>query len=252
MSDARQENEGDSGVTRGFADLVAPRRIFKRKKRRGLVLALKIGLPLIALVCVAYIVVWSRVQLPNITIQPTEVIKADSSGDVTVKSVKYDGVDAKSRRFSITANEARQPDDPKTDTPPAGEGTSQAAQPQPHPASETDSVINLEQVLADMTLVDGAWVAVRADHGVFHRDVSTIDLSGNVELFHDTGLQFQTDAATVDFVNDTAKGDQPVEGQNPDGQLTAQGFEVRDDGNTVIFTGRAWLKLFAKSKGTGG
>ena len=87
--------------------------------------------------------------------------------------------------------------------------------------------------------------------GVFHRDESRVDLSGNVTLFHDTGLQFQTDAATVDLKNDTAAGDQPVEGQNPDGTLAAQGFEVRDNGQTVVFTGRAYMKLYPKKSGSG-
>ena len=91
-----------------------------------------------------------------------------------------------------------------------------------------------------------------ADDGVFHRDAGTVDLSGNVTLFHDTGLSFETDAATVDLKNDWARGDQPVEGQNADGQLAAQGFEIKDDGNTILFTGRSYLKLFAKKSDGGG
>jgi lipopolysaccharide export system protein LptC len=93
---------------------------------------------------------------------------------------------------------------------------------------------------------------VTADHGVFHRDAGTVDLRGNVTLFHDTGLSFETDAATVDLKNDRARGDQPVEGQNPNGQLASQGFEVRDDGQTIVFTGRAYLKLFPKKSNGGG
>jgi lipopolysaccharide export system protein LptC len=230
--------------------LVAPRRMFKRKKRSKLLLALKIGLPLIAVICVAYIVIWSRVQLPNISIKPTEVTQnvVKSNSDVTVSKVKYDGVDAKNRPFSITAEAASQPD-AASDGPAANpQQTADGAQ----PAAPADNVINLKQIVADMTLVDGAWVALTADNGVYHRDTGTVDLSGNVELFHDTGLQFQTDAATVDLKNDTASGDQPVEGQRPDGMLAAQGFEVRDDGRTVVFTGRAYLKLYPSADGAGG
>jgi lipopolysaccharide export system protein LptC len=233
----------------GFPDLTAPRRMFKRKKRSNWLLALKIGLPLIAVACVAYIVIWSRVQLPNITINPVEATSnaAKPTSDVTVNQVKYDGVDAKNRPFSITAQSATQPDNSTANPAPAATQNQQQSQPA---AAKSDSVINLRKIIADMTLADGAWVAVQADNGVYNRDASTVDLSGNVELFHDTGLQFQTDAATVDLKNDTAQGDQPVEGQRPDGTLAAEGFQVLNDGRTVIFTGRSYMKLYPKSKAT--
>lgn len=241
---------------REFPDLVAPRRLFKRKKRSPWLLALKIGLPLIAIVCVAYIVIWSRVQLPNITINPVEATSqaAKPTSDVTVNKVKYDGVDAKNRPFSITAEAATQPDstpatDPNAMVPP---GTPQNSQPAQPAAPKTDSLINLKQIIADMTMTDGAWVALTADAGVYDRDQSTVDLSGNVTLFHDTGLQFQTDAAKVDLKNDTAQGDAPVEGQNPDGTLAAEGFRVLNDGKTVLFLGRSYMKIYPKSKGTSG
>lgn len=239
-------------------DLAAPRRVFKRKRNNGLILALKIVLPLIAVGCVAYIVIWSR-DAP--IVHPIDVVadaKQQSATDVTVKQVKYDGVDANNRPFSITAESASQPQaeqpapaSPKTDEDGYPVKQTAAAPAQSSGDGKADSVINLKQLVADMTLTNGAWVAVTADDGVYHRDAGTVDLSGNVTLFHDTGLQFETDAATVDLKNDTARGDQPVEGQNADGQLAAQGFEVRDDGQTVVFTGRAYMKLFPKNNGGG-
>ena len=261
----RATGEGRFG---SMPDLVAPRRVFKRKRRGGLLLALKIVLPLIAVGCVTYIVIWSRhVQI----VHPIDVVadaKQENSTDMTVKQVKYDGVDAKNRPFSITAESAVQPqsqapapaamgDDSGDDAPaksvaqPAQSGGNGAGANGTGDKAKADSVINLKQLVADMTLVNGAWVAVTADDGVYHRDAGTVDLSGNVTLFHDTGLQFETDAATVDLKNDTASGDQPIEGQNANGQLAAQGFEVRDDGQTVVFTGRAYMKLFPKSKSGG-
>jgi lipopolysaccharide export system protein LptC len=248
-------NEMETATRSGFPDLVAPRRLFKRKKRSNWLLALKIGLPLIAVICVAYIVIWSRIQLPNITINPVQATSdaAKPSSDVTVAKVKYDGVDAKNRPFSITAEAATQPDnnppaDPNAALPPgAPDENAQQAKPA---APKPDSIINLKQIIADMTMTDGAWVAVTADAGVYDRDASTVDLSGNVTLFHDTGLQFETDAAKVDLKNDTAEGDQPVEGQNPDGTLAAEGFQVLNGGHTIVFLGRSYMKIYPKSKAT--
>jgi lipopolysaccharide export system protein LptC len=245
MSDRDDDTDGG---TRSGLDLVAPRRIFKRKKRGGLLLALKIGLPLVAVTCVAYIVVWSRIQLPNITINPVQATSnaAKPSTDVTVNQVKYDGVDARNRPFTITAETASQPD--KSAGAPAA--TTQNQQQTQPVAVRQDGVINLTNPEADMTMQDGAWVDVKADSGIYNRDQGTVDLSGNVKLFHDTGLQFETDAATVDLKNNTAQGDQPVEGQNADGTLAAEGFQVLNDGRMVIFTGRSYMKIYPKSKGS--
>jgi len=218
-------------------ELAAPRRVFKRRRNKGLITVLKIALPLIAVACVVYIVKWSR-EAPVVI--PTEVLKQDGdapqkAAEVTVNQVQYNGVDAQNRPYSITAKSASQPQKPEGATSDASEGG--------------ESVVNLEKLVADMTMSDGTWVALTADSGVFRRDAGTVDLSGNVTMFHDTGLSFETDAATVDLKNDWARGNQPVEGQNADGQLAAQGFEVKDNGQTIVFTGRSYLKLYPKQGG---
>jgi lipopolysaccharide export system protein LptC len=256
----RPEPEATEQTRRGFMpELAAPRRAFKRKRRTGLLLTLKIMLPLIAVSCVGYIVYWSR-QAP--IVHPIDVLPnangttPPATSDVKVQKVQYNGVDANNRPFSITAESASQPQKQEpapapAKTPDLDSDAAPAVQPaQPSPAVDGETIINLKQLVADMTMGDGAWVALQADDGIYHRDAGTMDLSGNVTLFHDTGLSFETDAATVDLKNDWARGDQPVEGQNPNGQLASEGFEVRDHGQTIVFTGRAYLKLFPK-KGDG-
>jgi len=239
-------------ATRDMPELAAPRRVFKRKRNKGLITALKIALPLIAVSCVAYIVYWSR-EAPRVN--PIEVVgeqnKANAQGaEVKVQRVQYNGVDASNRPYSITAETASQPQKPAPSA--SGDDGEVAAQQQQPATAEAESVINLQKLVADMTMNDGAWVALTADNGVYHRDAGTVDLSGNVTLFHDNGLSFETDAAVVDLKNDWARGDEPVEGQNADGQLAAQGFEIKDDGKTVLFTGRAYLKLYPKPANGGG
>ncbi len=255
--------EGPNLTTeREIPELAAPRRVFKRKRRNGLILTLKILLPLIAVSCIGYIVYWSR-QAPivhAIDVLPPKNGTVQNASDMTVQKVQYNGVDAHNRPFSITADSASQPQKAQPAPAPAANpdldsDTAAAAPPAPAPSSDAakdDSVINLDKLIADMTMSDGAWVAVTADNGIYHRDAGTVDLSGNVVLFHDTGLSFETDAATVDLKNDWARGDQPVEGQNADGELASQGFEVRDSGQTIVFTGRAWMKLFPKKSNGGG
>ena len=202
--------------------IAEPQPIFVARRRRSWIFWLKIGLPVVALCTIAYLVASSlggrdsRVSLPDIV----DVAKVDAG--MTVNNVKYDGVDDKNRPFSITAASASQP-------------------------QGNNDVINLTQPQADITMADGAWVALTAKNGVYRRKEDMLDLSGDVTIFQDNGMSFKTDAATIDLKAHTAKGDQPVEGQRSDGEIASEGFEVLDDGKTVIFTGRANLKIFAKN-----
>lgn len=199
-----------------------PQQFFAGKRRRNWIFWLKIGLPLVAIGTVAYLVISSQVGNKGFIDQTVlkDVAKIDAG--MTVSNVKYDGVDSKNQPFSITAISASQP-----------QGNS--------------DVINLSQPQADITMADGVWVALTAMNGVYRRKEDMLDLTGDVTVFHDNGMSFQTDAATIDLKAHTARGDQPVEGQRSDGEIASDGFEVRDDGKTVIFTGRAYMKIFAKN-----
>jgi lipopolysaccharide export system protein LptC len=251
--------------------LTAPRRVFKRKKRNPWLLALKIGLPLVAVAGVVYVVIWWRDASKNTVLHPLEITEATNgaatSSSVNVAKVKYDGVDAHNRPFSITADSASQPDTSNAnsdrpaidglggddgDATPADNAATNNGAGGTGSDSKASSVVNLNHLIADITMADGAWVAVTADSGVYNRDTGVVDLSGNVNLFHDTGLSFVTDAATVDVHNDSAKGDQPIEGQRPNAEIAAEGFDMRNNGRIVTFTGRAFLKLYPKAKDSSG
>jgi len=91
-------------------------------------------------------------------------------------------------------------------------------------------------------------VALTANDGVLDRDADIVTLNGDVTLFHDNGLSFQTDSATIHLKDKTAEGSDPVEGQNGDGELISQGFRVLDDGDTIVFTGKAYMKIYPKQK----
>ncbi len=246
--------------------LAAPRRVFKRKRRRCAgSLALKIVLPLIAVSCVAYIVYWSReAQVVHAidVVRQEERPAPSTTSDVKVQQVQYNGIDANNRPYSITAESASQPQKPET-RPGTGRDpdrrrqyrasiSARAAGARP-PTATTSST--WRQLIADMTMGDGAWVAVTADNGVYHRDAGTVDLSGNVTLFHDTGLQLRDrrgDGRSEE--RPERSGDQPVEGQNPDGESAAAGLRRSRDATArpSVFTGRSYLKLYPEEVADGG
>lgn len=215
--------------------MVAPRRApgqgpVRPKGRRGMsVRLLKVALPLVVVVTLGYVAYW-WLQSRGTVVDPTfiqQVNETNTKAEVTVNDVKYDGMDKKGRPFSITADSASH-------------------------ADGDDRHIALKKPLADITMSSGAYVALTANDGILDRDADIVTLSGDVTLFHDNGLSFQTDSATIDLNAKTAEGKDVVEGQNGDGELVSQGFRVLDDGDTIEFTGKAYMKIYPKQKDQGG
>jgi lipopolysaccharide export system protein LptC len=206
---------------------IAPKPGQKRRLQRRVnsVRVLKIALPLVMVVTLGYLGYWwlesrSTVVNPELMQSVGESVKSE----VTVNAVKYDGKDDRGRPFSITADSASH-------------------------AEDDDRHISLKKPVADITLKSGSYVAVTANDGVLDRDSDIVTLTGNVTLFHDNGLSFQTNSATVDLKAKTAEGYETVEGQNGDGNLVSQGFRVLDDGDTIHFTGKAHMKIYPRQKG---
>jgi lipopolysaccharide export system protein LptC len=214
---------------------LAPRRDAAsiRKVRRGKsVRLLKVALPLVVFVTLGYVGYWwleSRGTIVDPTLLQGVPTDAQKKAEVTVQDVKYDGKDDKGRPFSITAVSASHVDG-------------------------DDRHISLKKPLADITMSSGAYVALTANDGLLDRDADIITLNGDVTLFHDNGLSFQTDSATINLKEKTAQGSDVVEGQNGDGELVSQGFRVLDDGDTIEFTGKAYMKIYPKKdkEGQGG
>lgn len=198
------------------------------RRRRAPVRLLKIALPMIAVLTFGYLVYW-WFESRDTNIDPTLIqqVTQDTKPQVTVSDVKYDGKDDKGRPFSITAESASH-------------------------ADGDERHIALKKPLADIIMASGAYVAVTASEGMLDRDQDIVTLNGDVTLFHDNGLSFQTDSATIDLKAKTAEGSDPVEGQNQDGEVIAQGFKVLDDGNIIEFTGKAYMKIYPKQKDQGG
>jgi len=105
------------------------------------------------------------------------------------------------------------------------------------------NLMSLERPRADLQAHDGASIVVTAATGIYQSQAQILDLFGNVKLVHQNGTVFTTDTARLDVANNSAKGDDPVEGHGPSGDVKAQGFRIYDKGETLIFTGDADLVL---------
>lgn len=189
-------------------------------RHRRLVAMLRIVLPLAALLLATMVIVWPKLQNRDrngFTLSPTRVDPREIE-QLTMVNPRFVGMDAKQEPYTITAKTAIQ-DKPGAD------------------------LLLLDQPQADLSLKNGAWVTVTARSGRYRQKAQLLDLQGDINLFHDSGYEFHTEQAEVDFANDVMSGEAPVTGHGPAGTIDAQGFMILDHGRTVIFTGHSRLHL---------
>jgi lipopolysaccharide export system protein LptC len=195
--------------------------VTRRSARRSrFVGVMKFALPLGAALLLAVVVVWSGAANRNegfrLSFASGQGEEAPEPGMV---NVRYMGTDSQNRPFVITAQRADiTPGDPDT--------------------------IVLHVLQADMTLENGAWIALTAESGVYRRRLETLRLEGPVSLFSDTGFEFNAETAEVDLARGSVESDRPVSGQGPFGLLDAGGFRVVDEGRRLFFSGGVKLVVF--------
>ena len=189
---------------------------------------LKMLLPTVATLFILLLIFWSQRNLEESRFQIgiTELSTEDIN-NMTMLNLRFDGMDQEDRPFSITANEARQ-------------------------NTDQIGVIDLIEPRADITLADGAWVALMAAGGHYDRDGRRLDMSGGVNVFHDRGFEISSEVVSVDLDTGTASSDRVVNGQGPAGELTAAGFRVMNDGQRIFLNGPARLELYAAGEETAG
>ena len=180
---------------------------------------LKYALPIVASVVIILVVVWPELgQGPDKFRIPKSDIRIQTKGGQRVKNATFTGVDRANRRFSVTA-----------------EGVVQS--------SEAANGVVLTQPKADVMLANDTWVIIEAPHGTFWRKREMLELFGGVNLFHDYGYEVRTAKLRIDLKTRTAASNAIVHAQGPHGKLKSQGFRVIDNGQRVIFTGKAQLEL---------
>ncbi len=187
----------------------------------GFVRIAKVMLPVTAAALIGLIVLWPHLQTDDLRFRlGFAAIQANVEGDPNLLNPRYVGTDDDNQPYAVTADIAKKLD---------GQGM--------------DVRIGLELPKADITLNDGTWLVLTAENGIYARRQKTLELAGAVNLFHDSGYEFRTDAAQVDLSKGIASGDMPVKGQGPFGTLQAEGFRLFDKGRRIVFTGKSAMIL---------
>jgi lipopolysaccharide export system protein LptC len=174
---------------------------------------LRVILPLVAIFTVAIVILWPKIRAEFY--HPTTTSQEERQAKMV--NGRFVGSDAHGRPYTITYDSALQP-------------------PQGGP-------IDMTNPIAELTLENGRWVAVKADRALYDQQAGTIDLTGNVELFHDAGYRFSTQRAHVEFNKNLIWGERAVTGRGPKGEVQGRGFRVINNGDAIVFTGPARLLM---------
>lgn len=185
-------------------------------------------LPAVAFALVVLVVAWPQMHAAKkrFHIDFANISPKDAN-TLAMTKPRFTGVDEGERPYTVTADSATQ-------------------------VASGSPLIDLDQPVADVTLKDGTWVALRSKEGTYDQNSHDLDLRGSVNLYHDKGYEFETARAWLNLRQGTAHGEQPVQGQGPFGQLNSAGFRISEHGKYVVFTGPAKLILYpdaAKSAG---
>ncbi len=185
---------------------------------------MKLLLPALAAALILLVIVWPQFTVDDDSFRlSVSKLAPDQADSLTMLNARFDGLDEKNRPYTLTADMATQ--------------------------SDTDEdLIELELPKADITLEDGAWLALTARSGKYRQKAEILDLIGSVSLFHDQGFELRTEAARVDLAAGVAEGTQPVQGQGSTGFIEAEGFRVLDRGARIIFTGKAHMIVNPKTR----
>ena len=183
------------------------------------VVFMKFLLPAAALALIAAIVIWPQVDVADNSFSiGLSDVQFTARENPSMVNARFVGSDKKSQPFSITADLAKN-------------------------LLLGSGKIELEMPKADITAKDGTWMVLTANTGMYNQSGKTLSLDGSVNLFHDSGYEFNTASADIDLNGGIARSTVPVTGQGPFGQLVAEGFRIENKGKSIYFTGKAKLIL---------
>jgi lipopolysaccharide export system protein LptC len=203
-----------------------PPRLSLRDRYSIFVGLMKIFLPAMATALVLLVVAWPQLKVDTGFRLGLSDLSLEDAENLTMLNARFDGSDDQNQPYRLTADLATQ-----------------------RPGDE--NLIDLERPAGDMTLTSGTWLALTARSGRYNRNREILDLTGDVNLFHDGGFELRSESARVDLEAGTARGDQPVEGQGSAGLISGEGFRVLDRGERIIFTGKSQLVLYPDAKEAG-
>ncbi len=180
----------------------------------------KMILPVVALLLIVMVVAWPYMKTRDTRFRlGFSAVSAGGTDDPSMLNPRFMSADRNSQTFFVTADIARN-------------------------LLKKKSTVRLEMPKADISLKDGTWLVMTAQTGIFNSAEKMLDLSGSVDLFHDSGYEFRTEKARVDLKKGIATGKSPIRGQGPFGEIEGQGFVLDKERKSMLFTGKSHVTIF--------
>lgn len=194
----------------GKADNSRSEREFLRARRHSrLVVAMKIGLPLVAVVIVigGVAVTWLARSLPdNVTVGSATI----DNGRVVMEDPRMSGVDSSDRPYSLIARRAIQ----------LLGGT---------------GGIDLEEVRANLSVRDGVTADITAATGHYDPQSQKLRLSDQIAVETTDGMSIAMSQADIDITTGSMVGAGPVSITTPSQTIKAGSLAVTDGGKILSF-----------------
>lgn len=204
------------------SDDEAVSRTMSSLRRSTSIKKLRLALPLIAGAIVVFMFVWSDME--SVAPPPRkEKVAPQSVGRNELLNPRFESEDDNQQPYTITAKKAYQ-------------------------ESENLDRVVLDKPVADISLKDGAWLAIEAEKGEFGQLKQTLTLQDKVRLFHDDGYEMTTDSVDMDIINEKAISTSPVQGQGPMGNIKSQGLIADGKTGIITFQGPATLTINQKTE----
>tara|TARA_R110002095_G_scaffold63947_4_gene53938 strand:- start:289 stop:942 length:654 start_codon:yes stop_codon:yes gene_type:complete len=193
----------------------------RSKKHTGRVRILRRFLPIIALLAVLAVLLWSSFE--TFFENKIEGIPDKARNLVTHNKVlnpRLNSTDSKGNPYKIEAKNATQIDGSKA---------------------------ILEKPCCEIVGQKGQQIKLRSDKGSLNQKQQTFSYEENVHLETSDGYVFETNKAEVDLKTQSVTGKDPITGQGPAGQITAkEGFYLDKKSQELHFKGPTHLIIRSK------
>lgn len=182
------------------------------------VFVMRLTLPILAVGLIAIVLIYSVAYKPNIQRVLEYPVIGLGTGAVSMTKPRLTGMDALDRYFVVTARNAdRMPDDPDT--------------------------VTLSQVAADITKQGEMVLSLRASRGQIYSATNVLEFGPLVEIDLPDGYSFVTDRTEVEMRTGVIKGDTPLRGSGPMGEITANSFKVNQEEDIFELRGNVHIKV---------
>jgi lipopolysaccharide export system protein LptC len=97
--------------------------------------------------------------------------------------------------------------------------------------------------LVNPRLANKSSTSVQAKAGVYDREQEILDLQGDVVMDDAAGYRFTADSSRMYLKDNRVEGRTQLHGVGPIGEVRADSYEVRGDGDVIVLRGDVWTKF---------